>query len=104
MIKKLCILTTLVCCIAGFAGCAHMADDSSESWAKEVIIKFMNDTTESEKNAFYDLNNLEFIAEYDYYLVRCRILSGESIDDFIKRLESHPQVEYIKPYEWDEKY
>ena len=101
MLRKLSTWFFICVVSMGMLGCAgQQIDEDDQSWIREVEIKFVNDTTTVEKESFYRVNNLEFIAEYEYYLVRCRILSGEAVEEFIERLESDPRVEYIKPYEW----
>ena len=100
MLKKLSVYFFISIVAMGVIGCAgQKITDNDQSWIREVEIRFTNDTTEFEREAFYKINNLEFVAEYDYELVRCRILSGETVKDFIKRLKSDPHVKWIKPFD-----
>lgn len=83
-------------------GCAMIEDFETEDnrpWRKEIVILFRRDITDFEKEQFYLINSLEFLSQYYDYEVRCRITSGESIDDLIDRLYSNPYVDKIKPYE-----
>jgi len=83
-------------------GCAMIEDFEAEDnapWRKEIVILFRKDITDFEKEQFYSINSLEFLSQYYDYKVRCRIISGESIDDFTDRLSSNPYVDKIEPYE-----
>ncbi len=97
-------LSLIVCLLVSFSllnGCAMIEDFKTEDnspWRKEIVILFRRDITNSEKEQFYSINFLEFLSQYYDYKVRCRITSGESIDDFIDRLSSNPYVDKIEPY------
>ena len=79
-------------------GCAveHEAQDSSQ-WNRDVIVAFRKDATDIERERFVTYNRLEFVAKYDFYLYKYRILTGESIKDFIERLSSDPVIDSIQP-------
>ncbi|MCD6460243.1 hypothetical protein J7L67_06210 [bacterium] len=89
-------LTVLTLFLFGCAANQTEKDDSSY-WARDVIIEFTRDTSPSQKKAFYKKYNLEFIAQYDNDTVKCRILTGESIDDFIDSLSVNPKIKKIEP-------
>ncbi len=99
------ILLPVICLLLSFStlnGCALIEDFKTEDnkpWRKEVVILFRRDITDFEKEQFYSINYLEFLSQYYDYKVRCRITSGESIDDFIDRLSSSPYVDKIERYE-----
>ena len=96
--KKLTILFSLILTVTLF-GCAanQNGKDDSSYWQRDVIIEFQRDTSVSQKDAFYRKYNLEFLAQYDNDTVKCRILTGESVEDFIERLSDNPKINKIDP-------
>lgn len=91
------VLVSVVCAIFLY-GCA--SDDtavSDQPWSKEVIIEFRADSGEFERQQFYDIYHLDFLAQYDADTVRVEILTGEPIDEFIDRAGRDPLVDSIKP-------
>jgi len=86
-------------CITTFAGCAaQQKTDTDESWSKEVKIVFRRDITDFEIRQFLDRNQLELTSQYDDYIIRARIRSGESIADFIDRVKDDPYVDQVEEY------
>jgi len=89
---------TLIFCALFVLFCGCETFQNSDDWVKEVVIQFRRDTTAFQREQFYNLNSLEFVSQYDENLVKCRIISGESIDDFIDRLSTDPSILYIKSF------
>ena len=95
--KKLALLFSLILTVTLF-GCASSQNEKSDGseWQRDVMIEFQRDTTITQKDAFYAKYRLEFLAQYDNDTVKCRILTGETVDDFIERLKDNPKVNKIE--------
>ncbi len=79
-------------------GCAIDREvQDNYQWNRDIIIAFRKDAAETERERFVTYNHLEFVAKYDFYLYKYRILTGESIKDFIERLSSDPVIDSIQP-------
>jgi len=95
--KNFTLLFSLILTVTLLGCAANQGEkDDSSYWQRDVIIEFQRDTTVSQKDAFYRKYRLEFLAQYDNDTVKCRILTGESIEDFIERMSDNPKVSKIE--------
>jgi hypothetical protein len=85
--------------VAFAPGCANESAErkDDDSWVKEVVIVFRSDTGDFVRRQFYSINYLEFLSQYDNDTVLVRIISGESIADFIDRVSDDPIVVSVEP-------
>lgn len=95
---KMAVLLSIIFSMLMVSGCANQhAKEDESSWNKDVIVSYRKNIKDDEIDKFVERNHLEFLSQYDYYVYKYRIQTGESIQDFIDRLATDPNVDSIRP-------